>query len=263
LPPPATELLNLLRTANATRVQQRLIDTGFLSAPANGIWGPRSREALRDFRLANGLGSDDTWDERTQSQLFAAPTTRAGATKPEKPQQNEAVAPAPRPDPGRNPLKKPDAIWIQTKLRDLGYFSGNATGFWGPSSRNALRDFKSMNELPADDHWDKDAEQKLASKQSVPASSTFIGGWSDDAGESQIGERKAPLVITARQAKTSRAQCDFQSVERETASRWRIAAVCSADGNSWSAKISLNVDGSRLNWSSDRGTSNYVRCAMK
>src|SRR5262249_61936870 len=119
--------------------------------------------------------------EKPHSQWFEAPATRAGtATQPEKPRQNEAAATAPRADPGRNPLKKSDAIWIQTKLRELGYFSGDATGLWGSASRNALRDFKSVNELPGDDHWDRDTEQKLASKQGVPASSTFIGGWLGD-----------------------------------------------------------------------------------
>ena len=43
-----------------------LISDGFLFGAADGIWGARSRRALHDFRVADGLGDNDTWDETTQ-----------------------------------------------------------------------------------------------------------------------------------------------------------------------------------------------------
>jgi peptidoglycan hydrolase-like protein with peptidoglycan-binding domain len=50
-------------------------------------------------------------------------------------------------------------------------------GNWGPVSRSALRDFKTMNGLPGDDRRDRDTEQALSSRQGVRASATFIGDW--------------------------------------------------------------------------------------
>ena len=46
--------LDLGEIENARRVQQRLIDLGFLFGAADGIWGQGSRRALREFRAANG-----------------------------------------------------------------------------------------------------------------------------------------------------------------------------------------------------------------
>ena len=65
---------------DAKRVQQRLIDLGFLFGAADGVWGPRSRRALKDFRIANGLGDSDTWDEVAQERLLTAPDANAANT---------------------------------------------------------------------------------------------------------------------------------------------------------------------------------------
>ena len=35
-------------------------DGSFLFGAADGIWGARSRRALHDFRVADGLGDNDT-----------------------------------------------------------------------------------------------------------------------------------------------------------------------------------------------------------
>ena len=37
-----------------------LISDGFLFGAADGIWGARSRLALHNFRVADGLGDNDT-----------------------------------------------------------------------------------------------------------------------------------------------------------------------------------------------------------
>ncbi len=186
-------------------------------------------------------------------------TKDAISVQPPKP-ISEAASPAP-PEAERNPSNRSDAIWIQTKLRDLGYFAGNGNGVWGPASRNALRDFKTMNGLAEDDKWDRETEQRLLSKQNVPASSTFIGGWAQSVEECQrfrgVG---APLVIRSRGAETDSVKCSFRSVKREVATMWRIQAACSAAGQSWNANVSLKLTGSNLNWSSERGSETYVRC---
>jgi hypothetical protein len=74
-----TPLLDLGQIEDAKRVQRRLIELGFLFATAHGTWGPRSRTALRDFRSAQGIGNNDTWDEKAQQDLFSATAARAPA----------------------------------------------------------------------------------------------------------------------------------------------------------------------------------------
>ena len=172
----------------------------------------------------------------------------------------EAAIPPP-PEPERNPLNRSDAIWIQTKLHDLGYFIGNGSGAWGPASRYALRDFKTMNGLAEDDKWDLETEHRLLSKQNVPASSTFIGGWAQSIEECQhFHGAGAPLVIRSRGAETENVKCSFKSVKRELATAWRAQATCSAGGQTWNSTVSLKLTGSSLNWSSENGKETYVRC---
>ena len=72
--------LDLGEIENARRVQQRLIDLGFLSGAADGIWGQGSRRALREFRAANGIGEGDTWDEATEERLLRAQDVKAANT---------------------------------------------------------------------------------------------------------------------------------------------------------------------------------------
>src|SRR5262245_31065030 len=56
----------------------------------------------------------------------------------------------------RDTDNRSDARFIQRRLRELGYYSGGGNGVWGAASRNALRDFKTMNGLQADDRWDRE-----------------------------------------------------------------------------------------------------------
>jgi len=188
-------------------------------------------------------------------------TKDAISVQPPKP-ISEAAIPAP-PEAERNPSNRSDALWIQTKLRDLGYFAStsNGNGVWGPASRTALRDFKTMNGLQEDDKWDRETEQRLLSKQNVPASSTFIGGWAQSVEECKRFQGSgAPLVIRSRGAETDSVKCSFRSIKREVATMWRIQAACSAGGQSWNANVSLKLVGSNLNWSSENGKETYVRC---
>jgi peptidoglycan hydrolase-like protein with peptidoglycan-binding domain len=57
--------------------QNRLIELGFLKAPADGIWGTKSRTALRAFKVANGLAADDKWDDLVSGRLYSAQAARS------------------------------------------------------------------------------------------------------------------------------------------------------------------------------------------
>ncbi len=163
-----TQQLDLNQTEDAKRVQQRLIERGFLFGAADGVWGSRSRRALQDFRIANGMGDGDTWDEATQERLLTASDANAA------------------------------------NISDIN----------------------------------------------------FIGGWGTDAAQC----REAPLKITARRAEASGAACDFRSTQREGVNVWRLRAQCASNGERWTANIRFTLSGSKLVWSSERGTTSYVRC---
>jgi Putative peptidoglycan binding domain len=226
--------------------QSRLESTGLIDAPPSEPSEPRG--TIREPQLA----VEETLDPPSTNSNTANATWNAG----QLPKQTTETTDSP--EPGLNPQNPSDAIWVQARLADLGYFTGSRSGVWGPVSRSALRDFKSMNGLQEDDRWDRETEQRLSSKQVVPAARTFIGGWAEDIDQCRNG---APLLINSHIAKAVGGECDFRSVKRETAARWQVQAVCTDGGSSWNANVSLKLTAPKLTWSSERGTATYVRCA--
>jgi hypothetical protein len=238
------------------------------SAPASSFFAEAAPTTVVEMQSprTNGappplIGPTDLF--QTKDALTAPPqrSVRMAAIPPPSERSVGEAAIPPMPEPERNPLNRSDAIWIQTKLHDLGYFAGNGSGIWGPASRYALRDFKTMNGLAEDDKWDRETEHRLSSKQTVPASSTFIGGWAQSVEEcQQFHGAGAPLVIRSRGAETDNVKCSFKSIKRELATSWHAQATCSAGGQSWNSNVSLKLTGSSLNWASENGKETYVRC---
>jgi hypothetical protein len=56
--------------------QNRLIELGYLVGPADGVWGPRSRDALIAFKISNSLPADDKWDTLVNTRLLSANVVR-------------------------------------------------------------------------------------------------------------------------------------------------------------------------------------------
>jgi hypothetical protein len=57
--------------------QNRLIELRFLKGPADGVWGTKSRNALRAFKVANGLSADDKWDDLVSGRLYSTKAARS------------------------------------------------------------------------------------------------------------------------------------------------------------------------------------------
>jgi peptidoglycan hydrolase-like protein with peptidoglycan-binding domain len=60
-----------------------------------------------------------------------------------------------------------DTKSIQNRLGELGYFQGVIDGAWGPISREALKTFKSRNNLPADYVLDNETQTALFSNGAI------------------------------------------------------------------------------------------------
>jgi len=75
-PSSAAVNVDFAKVPDAKRVQQRLIELGYLSGVSDGVWGPSSKRALSDFRTAEKLGQDDHWDQATEKKLFSTSTAR-------------------------------------------------------------------------------------------------------------------------------------------------------------------------------------------
>ena len=114
-------------------IQQRLIELGFLTGTADGIFGPRSVQALTDFQTFCGLEATGEKDEATLAMLFGDP----------------AALPTPSPTPIANGARDDEGVTdikeIQERLIALNYLSGTADGIFGLGTENALKAFQEMN----------------------------------------------------------------------------------------------------------------------
>jgi peptidoglycan hydrolase-like protein with peptidoglycan-binding domain len=102
-PPPPGARMNPLNRADCQSIQRRLADLGYYSGGGDGLWGTASRNALRDFKVMNGLPDDDEWDAATEVALRGGEAVRASevifrrAAQPVPvPQPRPQVAPKPQ-----------------------------------------------------------------------------------------------------------------------------------------------------------------------
>jgi peptidoglycan hydrolase-like protein with peptidoglycan-binding domain len=61
------------------QIQQALSDRGFDPGPVDGVMGPKTRQAMRNFRQAQGLSGGDNADSATLSALGVDKTTSSSA----------------------------------------------------------------------------------------------------------------------------------------------------------------------------------------
>jgi hypothetical protein len=255
---------DLLRIEDAKKVQLRLIALKYLIGPADGLWTSRSRTALREFKIGNALPRDDFFDTATEIALFSSAAVKKvglaiNGNKLNQAREPEGMYPPPT-GATLNPLNSSDAIVLQKRLSQQGYFKGKPNGLWGLASRSALRDFKAVSNLPNDDQWDGNTEQALMAEGSLRASDTFIGGWGEDQNDcdpTQPGG--ARLRINTRQAEIEDVTCRFAAIRREE-SGWRVTAECAKQGKKWSSDVKIEASGGRLTWTSNGETNAYLRC---
>lgn len=67
---PSLILLDLGRAEHAKQVQLKLKKDGYYRSDINGNFDDGTKQALRAFKKANGLGDNDTWDALTQIVLL-------------------------------------------------------------------------------------------------------------------------------------------------------------------------------------------------
>jgi peptidoglycan hydrolase-like protein with peptidoglycan-binding domain len=113
-----------------TTLQERLIALGYLDYPAaTGYYGALTQTAVTRFQINHGLAADGIAGSNTQSALYASTAKsmvlRYGSS-------GEAVKA------------------LQLRLKELGFFGGTGTGYYGDVTRAAVVSFQTANGLTAD-----------------------------------------------------------------------------------------------------------------
>jgi hypothetical protein len=221
------------------------------SSPAPASYAPvsiQSPEALAKLSLeqpreSSGVAGATRDVQSPDNRLGAGnstPIEASGATAPPPPAADRPAAAA---------AAGPDGLRIQQRRTEADSPGVFTDVIWAPPLSNP----------PPDSRLADSQRRHVPDPPGAGADSSFIGGWTDEIGRCRTG-RKPPLVISSRAAKTANGECAFGFVAREAANRWRVTAICAAEGNFWRANIALKLMEPNLTWSSERGTETYVRC---
>lgn len=128
------------------RVQTQLKQLGYYTGELSGVCDDATVAAISAFEARNGLISDGLLNAADQTVLFGTSAIDI----------NVVVTPSPSPTPQapkgtvRPDDKGDDVKLVQTRLIELGYYVGKATGTFDADSVTALKKFQKANALGAD-----------------------------------------------------------------------------------------------------------------
>ena len=186
---PAGKVLKGTRGNDAKLVQQRLIDLGYLTGKADGVFGTNSVKALKEFQRMNGLTADGVAGAGTNAVLFSHLARPANYVAPVVPSQTQA--PAATPAPSYAPVTKENVVVIrqgvtgtavlrlQQRLTQLGYYTARMDGVAKADDVAAIRAFQRMNGLTVDGVAGYDTQSILYSATAIMDNGQMAGGTVD------------------------------------------------------------------------------------
>ena len=136
--------------------QTDLDAVGCWAGPVDGVLGPRTEAALREFQEAEGIAVTGLFGGESQGALIAA--AQAGQPVCGDPEaEAEAAAPTPVDDAAVHELE----VW-QHDLNVVGCYAGAEDGTLGPQTEAAIRAFQSATGLAVDGALGPVTESALA-----------------------------------------------------------------------------------------------------
>lgn len=101
--------------------QKALKEKGFFTGEADGLFGPSTQDAIKDFQEANGIPADGLLGRRTVAVLMK---TGEEPSSPSKPSNGYSL------------------VQIQKALKDQGYIYGPVDGSYGAATKAAIGAFQ-------------------------------------------------------------------------------------------------------------------------
>ena len=145
-------------------VQTKLIALGYLTGKADGTYGKKTEEAVRNFQKRNGLDADGICGENTVTVLFGNNPIDAGSSITPSPIAETAPVRVIRPGASGEDVRS-----VQNRLKLLGYYSGSLDGVYGAASVAAVQAFQQRNGLDVDGKVGTKTSELLYSDNAIAA----------------------------------------------------------------------------------------------
>lgn len=214
-------------------LQQKLSSLGYLSGSADGIFGDSTKNAVMAFQAAQSLSADGIAGSATMAALNKAyqsgTTGGTTVTAPSDISKGEITI-----LPGTQPSAYPTVKYgsegeaveqLQTRLKELGYFSGTVGGNFGTITRTAVMAFQAAAALSADGIVGSDTWAALYADNAPTAkASTLKPGDKGDA----VKNLQARLIALGYL--TGSADGEFGDNTRAAVRAFQTAAGLSSDG---------------------------------
>lgn len=162
---PGRTLRKGYRGDDVKSVQTRLKALGYLSGNVDGKYGTGTMAAVSAFQAANGLTVDGLAGSGTYKVLYSADAKSAPSSTPTP----ASTVPTRILRPGD---EGDDVKNVQTRLKALGYLTGNVDGKYGTATAAAVTAFQQRNGLTADGKAGGNTYNVLFSDSAKAAGST-------------------------------------------------------------------------------------------
>lgn len=249
----AGTLRNGMEGEEVMRMQQALIDLGFLKGTADGKFGTNTENAVRRFQKKHKLVSDGLAGAKTLELLYSLASGQSATQSTENasaavkgtsstPQQNEAIGTAVTSHATsffnndyttlRPGMSGERVRLLQRALIDLDYLKGSADGVYGANTQAAVILFQKANKLTADG---------LAGKKTLTALETAFENHTVRPGGTETTETTTPAApqktATAPDRSSLRLLHWFNDVKPRLSNGQILTIVDPSTGISWQLKI--------------------------
>ena len=143
---PSYSLKRGMDNTDVKDMQERLKELGFFSGTCTGYYGTVTYKAVVDFQKANGLKADGVAGEKTLTKLYSGQASGTGGGIGG---DDELLYEIPS-KPLKQGMDNNDVKVMQQRLKDLLYFEGTCTGYFGSKTLAAVKAFQKKNGLVAD-----------------------------------------------------------------------------------------------------------------
>ncbi len=152
---------------HVTALQQALIELGYLSGKADGIFGSGTRSAVVAFQQKNNYPDTGVVDANLQAFLYSGTPRNAKGTK-------TTVKTLPPVSGVIIRLNNQGRLvnTVQTRLQELGYYTGEISGVYDRSTQAAVKAFQQKNSLKADGICGQETQAALLSAGALSATAT-------------------------------------------------------------------------------------------